>query len=455
MFDLNISNYTDAELRDLIGVNILANNETILQKINQTKLNINTDPKLNASKKNEIYDFLNKVYNKISVPQNNMYNDTLIQMPSIEEGFKSETWKGRTVDASIAPPGYLNQINVHTIKKSVNIDTRFRPNYYNSSSTDFSITLPIKLSKVVSMRIASMEIPMTFYVISKKNMNSYFRLQFSNYTETDLTKRVHIYTIITIPDGNYELNWQDVTTSTDITQMINSYINASITQPVWAIRIGLDDSMATNLFTFDTVIGYAHQNDPTFPDITAETLEGLRFNVDRTSGKGVFSYVPEIADDNKKQFTVIWGINEYGQIDLTTNLQFHLGWILGFRVNEYTGYSIVSEGIFYCKGPRYGFISINDFQNSGNDYFISAYSSSVLRKDIIARVNLTSIQQSEGIYQSGQDDGFSNQTNRQRSYFGPVTIEKLEIKLLDEYGRIIDLNNMDWSMSLMFECVYS
>jgi hypothetical protein len=106
------------------------------------------------------------------------------------------------------------------------------------------------------------------------------------------------------------------------------------------------------------------------------------------------------------------------------------------------------------KGPRYAFISINDFNNSVSNYFISAFSSSLLQKDIIARINLTYIQQQQGVYQTGQDDGLSTQINRQRSYFGPVDIERLEIKLLDEFGRIIDLNNMDWSMALTMECLY-
>ena len=48
----------------------------------------------------------------------------------------------------------------------------------------------------------------------------------------------------------------------------------------------------------------------------------------------------------------------------------------------------------------------------------------------MTRVNLQFIQQNQGVYQSGQDDGLSTQLNRKRSYFGPVDIEKLEIKLL-------------------------
>ena len=55
----------------------------------------------------------------------------------------------------------------------------------------------------------------------------------------------------------------------------------------------------------------------------------------------------------------------------------------------------------------------------------------------------------------GQDDGYYTQLNRSRNYFGPVNISKLHISLLDEYGRILNLNNMDWSMALLFECIYN
>ena len=48
----------------------------------------------------------------------------------------------------------------------------------------------------------------------------------------------------------------------------------------------------------------------------------------------------------------------------------------------------------------------------------------------------------------------STQLNRQRNFFGPVNIQKLRITLYDNFGRIIDLNNMDWNMELIFECVY-
>ena len=41
-----------------------------------------------------------------------------------------------------------------------------------------------------------------------------------------------------------------------------------------------------------------------------------------------------------------------------------------------------------------------------------------------------------------------------RQYFGPVDIQKLQIQLLDEYGRILNLNNMDYSFCLTFQTIY-
>ena len=58
------------------------------------------------------------------------------------------------------------------------------------------------------------------------------------------------------------------------------------------------------------------------------------------------------------------------------------------------------------------------------------------------------------LYKSGQDDDFGDYFNRSRDYFGPVDIQRLTFTLYDEFGRIIDLNNMDWSLVLGFECVY-
>lgn len=42
-----------------------------------------------------------------------------------------------------------------------------------------------------------------------------------------------------------------------------------------------------------------------------------------------------------------------------------------------------------------------------------------------------------------------------RKYFGPVNISKMNIKLLNDHGDVIDLNGNNWSFSLVFEYLYN
>ena len=94
-----------------------------------------------------------------------------------------------------------------------------------------------------------------------------------------------------------------------------------------------------------------------------------------------------------------------------------------------------------------------DKKNYGTN-FIASYSNSTMDKCIISRLNLSSIFDNVGAYKSGSDAGLSTQLNREREYFGPVNITRLHLKLLDEYGRVLDLNNMDWSLSVIFNILY-
>jgi hypothetical protein len=42
-----------------------------------------------------------------------------------------------------------------------------------------------------------------------------------------------------------------------------------------------------------------------------------------------------------------------------------------------------------------------------------------------------------------------------RYYYGPVNINKLNIQLIDEYGRPVDLHNKDFSFTLRLTTIYS
>ena len=48
----------------------------------------------------------------------------------------------------------------------------------------------------------------------------------------------------------------------------------------------------------------------------------------------------------------------------------------------------------------------------------------------------------------------NNNLAKLRRYNGPINLSKLQIKLLDQFGSVIDLNNMDFSMTLELDLLY-
>jgi hypothetical protein len=44
--------------------------------------------------------------------------------------------------------------------------------------------------------------------------------------------------------------------------------------------------------------------------------------------------------------------------------------------------------------------------------------------------------------------------DNKRVYFGPVDIERLRLKLLDDKGNVVDLHGADWSITLISENLY-
>ena len=46
-------------------------------------------------------------------------------------------------------------------------------------------------------------------------------------------------------------------------------------------------------------------------------------------------------------------------------------------------------------------------------------------------------------------------TLNKRNYFGPVDIEKINVKLLNEKGHLMNLNGVDWSFTIHIEQLYN
>lgn len=386
----NINNFIDESASYLLKS---------ISSINVTSEQLNT--------KRVISSFDDTPINKI---ENQSSDHFIIQKPSTLAGLNSNPLNGLVADQNGAPPGIINPLNIRTIKRALNIDTRFRPNYYNSISTDLLVNIPYKFENVINMRLSSIEIPTTSYSTSEANGNNRF-VVFYGENKTSVP--------IVIPDGNYSKGFSNTLRADPIEQAINNVL--AMTE-LWK------------------------------PPLC------LRYIVDRTSGKSIFSQSKEIEGYEPTYFGITFNVGSDNTWSDNEPLPMKCGWNLGFRLGNYkspNGESIVSEGICLIRGPQYIYLCIDEYANNVNNYFISCFSESINNNNILARINLSLIQQYNGIYQMGQDDGYYTQLNRSRNYFGPINISKLKISLYDEYGRILNLNNMDWSLSLIFECIYN
>lgn len=385
-FDRNIVDIKEARLKDSIMNNKEINKQTqvktldFLIKAKNIILNNSTQQK-NVSFQEKNDDFYNSSYElKSSTLENN--EEHMIQVRPEKpylSSFPSEFFSG-----------VINPIKKRTIKKNLNIDTKFRENYYTSSASNFNFSLPINMNDVLQMQLSAIELPTSFYVISKQYGNNFF----------SITVDASASIVINIPDGNYD--------QLTIMDTINNQLTlAGFSNVVFTINITNGPTGSGQ-----TLVG--------FSDSTTHTKLELNFQADR-----------------------------YGVADRNTPLPLKLGWMLGFRNGIYTGnLNYVSEGITDISGPRYLFLVVDDYNNSVNNNFYSAFNSSILNKNILARISLQS-----NTFNILQQNNL-NLITTPREYFGPVNIQTMNIQLLDEYGRIVDLNNMDFSFCVTLTTVY-
>ena len=103
--------------------------------------------------------------------------------------------------------------------------------------------------------------------------------------------------------------------------------------------------------------------------------------------------------------------------------------------------------------------SITEIANSSNSttttltnsVSIKSYSQGPYVQDLFAIIPLRLVGLANGAYYV--DNGGSLQ-NQQRIYFGPVNLYKLSVKLVDDRGNIVNLNNANWSFSILCEMLY-
>jgi len=124
--------------------------------------------------------------------------------------------------------------------------------------------------------------------------------------------------------------------------------------------------------------------------------------------------------------------------------------IAGKYENDYTPTQIVlpSAPRTLTQAQIYTINEINKNKNNLTNYLAKAPTSS----DILA---IVPVKTSTGVPTGSLLVDFSGSLqDSARIYFGPVNIDRMAVKLLDDKGNILNLNGNDWCVTLVCECLY-
>jgi hypothetical protein len=220
-------------------------------------------------------------------------------------------------------PGEINAVKRIIQVQNLNLNSCFRSNYYSSGPCDFQYIIPTEIKNVLSLRLASIEIPNAWYLFSENKKNNFFTIIFKDNTY-----------IITVEDGNYDMD--------TLTKYLNEkyfYLSSNLNELQY-IEFSIDP------FNHKTTI-----------KLTALAPVDLTFSI-------------QFIEDN-----------------INLNIMNTLGWTLGFRLANYvTMRIIISEGLYDGGGDRYIYFSLNDYQYNTNVLNIIGFDKSIMDENIIAKI---------------------------------------------------------------------
>ena len=475
--DLNIDNYNIDELLNLFNIKEKDSDINTLQENLSKSITIISNEVDNLPEdKDSLIEFYTKAIfkilnNKKNVEDRIKKNDKKEELKSNEEVINSNLVDDNNniinrelINGGVRQPvppiytintnknlyseGLVNPLERETITTLLSINSKFRYTYSKSSS-DFSVELNEPYNNVVSIKLASMEILNSYYAISEYLGSNNFTIEFFQYHPNQYDISSINTTTFIVPDGNYNV-------------------------------IELVDTINTKCFSDD-------------PSANYYKLVELKYH----PYKGKVNFILGDISENihiDQTLNVGFNISFRDQKMKNRPIFLNLGWILGYRDPEYYffeqpipnptpcdpdffSYRYISpckdgylpyyqfketnilnigfnpQAVANTLGTNYFLLEVDDFNRNQSVVFRSntqlkhnieekfTYSLS----NILARIPNTADYFSM-IYEDSSDRVF-----KARKYFGPVKLTKFKIRLLDENGIVVNLNDNDIVINLQIE----
>jgi hypothetical protein len=283
------------------------------------------------------------------------------------------------------------------------VDTRFREKLLLTKSSDCTIQLNYTLQQVRSMRLHEIEIPNSWYTLSSKVGNNTLCV-------VDETVTPHLAHTFVIPDGNYSYEL--------LACVINDLVSNHALLFSEKYQMLMDEATGKMRFASkdETPFGLILWTTPSPSSVSSVS------NKSTTGGDGD-------------------GIDP-GKVTQT------LGWMLGFRRGSCSGRAEHgADSLVDLSGSRYIYLVVDDGKINTNDFIIGNLHTSYLNENILGRITLIN-EKFQVINNNSTNIELKN--TQTRFYPQPVKIDRLRIRVFDEYGKIVDLNGMDISLTLEF-----
>lgn len=401
----------------------------------------------------------------------------------------------------------LNPNLKNTITRFVNLDSQFRQytSNFESSATDYTLDLSDPLTNALSMRLYSYQIPFSWYVIDISLGNTCFWI-----TQTiadPVTGVLTTYNIpITIPPGNYTasqlvdaitksfglMNFTFTPPSVPVTYDVS---NGKMTLNLYGgsfsgITILVDGvpvqvpafiiSQSTIITFYDHTArlqcGVVCVNKSFYLNQTLGWVMGFRVpseNVLQTGNTGTAvvdltgtKYLILVVDDYNQnhvnnglvsiaEYSNVLKLPSYYSPDLPytcvppSSVNTAEIFPSGKSRNEYTNTQILlpSAPRILTNTQLYTINEISRNRSSNTNYRAKAPTST----DILAIIPIKTSGTSTGTILVEFSGSLQDNT---RTYFGPVNVDRMRIRLLNDKGNAINLNGLDWCVTLICECLY-
>jgi len=408
--DLDINNYQIKDLEIFFRLREGYNEHDISQKENEIRTLLLSSGHIESHFKRDIIIFLDEAKknliqkkikavapstirydNRSNIP--NEYPLPNTKIPTREENIiipKETQYTYQKISEYF--PGKLNPLDTRILQKCLSIDSRFVNRDIKKS--DFIVSLPNRIEKVVSMECSSIEIAtQSLYNISQSLGNNYIYVSICAKENEYSNKFI-------VPDGHYN---KETLLST-----LNRMCSQLCDTPFVLLEWKEDPYSSGNCIVMIT------------PNEDAYYLEKIN------------------------HITLDFTMNINGDFeDYTNDIFTRMGYLLGFTKKVYSGkMQYMGEiPINVFSSLPYFYLSIDDYQNKSIACFQPSFSQITSQPSQLARISIN------------PDNKEINIVSIPRKFFGPVDITRLQIRLLDPYGKNLHLDT-NFSFCLIFDTIY-